>query len=421
MADDAQRAPRLTKRTILAASSGNVLEWYDFTAYGFLAPIIGRLFFPSNDETTSLLSSFAVLAVGYLSRPIGSLIFGHIGDVIGRRPALIVSIAIMGACSVLIGLLPTYDTLGAWAAVLLILLRVVQGVSVAGEFTSSGILIVESAPQGRRCSLAAWVPCAMIAGCVVGSGVPAAVTSALSNDQLIAWGWRIPFLLGGVVALASIALRVTMPETLDIDSREKRVSPVFVALRSHKRDMLSMVGLLLPCAIWYFLLFVYGASFLVDEMHFSSATALDVSTINLAVLVVAMMVAARVADAIGYRPVLWVGGVYTLLIAFPCWWLMHQTDVVRVFVGQLGLTLGLAPYYGLCVLVLADQVPKVVRCSAVSIGYNLVMAVFGGTTPLVATYLVERTASDYAPAIYAATTTLLSLIVITRLRPPARS
>lgn len=421
MAQEANDTSGLTTKTLLAASSGNVLEWYDFTAYGFLAPIIGSLFFPSTDPTTSLLRSFAVLAVGYLSRPIGSVIFGHMGDVFGRRPALIVSISVMGICSVLIGLLPTHETMGVGAAVLLVLLRVVQGISVAGEFTSSGIMLVESAAPERRCSKAAWVPCAMIAGCVIGSGVPAAVTTALTHAQLLAWGWRIPFLVGGIVALASIALRVTMPETLDLKPRSNETSPVVISLRSHRRDILAMVVLLLPCAIWYFLLFVYGASFLVDEMHLSSAMALDVSTANLAVLVVAMMVAARIADRVGYRPVLLVGAIYTLLAVVPCWWLMHQTDVVRVFSGQLGLTLGLAAYYGLCVLVLADMVPKAVRCSAVSIGYNLVMAVFGGTTPLVATYLVERTASDFAPAIYGSAATVLSLFVILRLRPPAHA
>ena len=163
---------RMTPRAVIAATSGNVLEWYDFTVYGFLAPTLGRIFFPSEDHFASLLSAFAVLAVGYAARPIGSVIYGHIGDHFGRKPALISSVTLMGVGSILIGLLPTHAAIGVTASVLLVVIRVIQGISVAGEYTASGVLIVEEARRESRGFVGSWIACAMMLGCVLGSGVP---------------------------------------------------------------------------------------------------------------------------------------------------------------------------------------------------------------------------------------------------------
>ena len=197
----------------MAAASGNVLEWYDFTVYGFLAPILASHFFPTDDKFAALLSAFAVLAVGYAARPIGSVIFGHIGDRIGRKPALMISVLLMGGGSVAIAALPTFDQIGITAAVLLVLIRIVQGISVAGEYTASGVLLIEQAPEHRRGLTGSWIAFAMMWGCVLGSAVPAAFTSFLSPEAMDSWGWRVPFLLGGVVALTSAILRRHLTET----------------------------------------------------------------------------------------------------------------------------------------------------------------------------------------------------------------
>lgn len=412
----AVRASKMTPRAIFAATSGNVLEWYDFTVYGFLAPILGRIFFPSDDHITSLLSAFAVLAVGYAARPIGSVIYGHIGDRFGRKPALLSSVMIMGTGSLLIGLLPTHAQIGVTASILLVAIRVVQGISVAGEYTASGVLIVEEASPKSRGFVGSWIAFAMILGCVVGSAVPALMDTLLSDDQMTAWGWRIPFFIGTGVAAFSAILRVHLPESSVITQHVHRVSaPILTAIKDHWQVILQMILLLIPTAVIYFVIFVYAASYLTDQMHFSSAQALDITTINLVVIAFLALLVGRLSDRFGRRSVFMFGAIGTLILAIPFWWLMHQDNLGLVFIGQLGFSGFNAIGWALSITVLTEIAPTRLRCSAVALGYNICMAAFGGTTPIVATYLVSRTGDDFTPVYYVMAATALSLVVIVRL------
>jgi len=409
------RQKKLTPRALVAAISGNVLEWYDFTAYGFLAPVIGAAFFPQGDPTASTLSAFAVLAVGYLARPVGSLIFGHVGDRIGRKPALLASVLLMGFCALAIGLLPTYAQIGVMAPILLIVLRVLQGIAVAGEYTCSGIFVVEAAPTARRHVAGSSIAFAMILGCVIGSGVPALVSGQMSEADLHHWGWRIPFFFGGLVAFTSLFLRIGLPQEVADDNAPARKTPLVLAIRGYWREILAMVALIMPIAILYFLIFVYASTFLTRNMHATTATALDFSTANLVLIAGLTVPLGLLADRIGARRVLAAGAVLMLIAAYPFWTMMHAKSLAAVFIGQMGFAAINAIGWALSVSTLAGMVPKAVRCSAVSIGYNAAMAIFGGTTPLVATYLVQRTSDDFAPVYYLVATTLLSLVVIWRM------
>lgn len=407
------RRSNLNRQSVVAASSGNVLEWYDFTVYGFLAPILGTIFFPSDDPIASLLASFAVLATGYAARPIGSVIFGHIGDRFGRKPAIIWSVVIMGAGSIAIGLLPTHAEVGVLASILLIAIRIIQGIAVAGEYTTSGILLVEEAPPSSRFLVGSLIPFAMMWGCVLGSGVPAGVSSVLSSEQMSAWGWRIPFFIGGGVAIVSLILRLALSESPALTALESRdAAPIRTAVKDHWRQILQMVGLLIPTAIIYFIIFVYAASYLTTQMHFSTAEALDISTINLILIAFLFLAFGYLADRIGYRGLFLYGSVGTLLFAWPMWYLMHQGNLGVVFLGQLGFAFLNAIGWGLSVTTLSGLVPTKVRCSAVALGYNICMAAFGGTTPFIATYLVARTSDDFAPVYYLMAATAISIAVI---------
>lgn len=406
---------KLTPKAIMAASSGNVLEWYDFTVYGFLAPTLATLFFPSEDKLASLLSAFAVLAVGYAARPIGSVIFGHIGDRIGRKTALMISVLLMGGGSFAIAALPTYEEIGIAAALLLVAIRVVQGISVAGEYTASGVLLVEQAREGRRAMTGAWVAFAMMWGCVLGSAVPAGFSTVLSTEQMAEWGWRLPFAIGGLVAIFSAILRMSLTETVRAENPDNSTSPVLQSLRNHKGLIAQMVLLLIPTAVIYFVIYVYAASYLGSETGFSSSKALDITTINLIAMALFVPVCGMAADRFGLRPVFLAGAIVTLLAASPCWWLMHRPDTISVFAGQLGLTLSSTAGWALSVSALTMMAPQHLRCSVVALGYNICMAVFGGTTPIVATYLVNRTGDDFAPVYYIIIATLVSIPVIWRL------
>lgn len=407
---------KLPPRAIVATTSGNLLEWYDFTVYGFLAPTLARLFFPSDDHVASLLSAFAVLAVGYAARPIGSVIFGHMGDRLGRKPALLLSVSLMGMGSLLIALLPTYEQIGISAAILLIVIRIVQGISVAGEYTSSGILMIEQTDAKSRGFVGSWVAFAMLMGCVAGSGVPALIEQVLTSEQMASWGWRIPFLLGSVVALFSALLRISLRESSQLAELEDRDRfPIATALKKHWALILQMIVLLIPTAVIYFVIFVYAASYLTAQMHFTSAQALDLTTINLIVLAAAALLAGHASDRFGRQKVFLVGAIGTLATAMPCWWLMHQQDLLLVFLGQTGFSAFNAIGWALSITILCEMAPASLRCSIVALGYNGCMAIFGGTTPFVATYLVNRTGDDFAPVYYVLVSTLISLFVILRL------
>ncbi|KZL00980.1 Proline/betaine transporter [Pseudovibrio sp. Ad5] len=406
---------RLTPRSIIAATSGNVLEWYDFTVYSFLTATIATQFFPLENRVASLLSAFAVLAVGYAARPIGSVIFGHIGDRVGRKTAMMISVLLMGGGSLAIAVLPTYDQIGIAAAILLVLVRIVQGIAVAGEYTASGVLLVEQAEPERRALTGAWIACAMISGCLVGSAVPAGISLLLSAEQMADWGWRLAFGFGTLVAIFSAVIRRNITDTVLDEDPADNSSPVWQSLRDHSGLIGQMILLLIPTAVIYFVIYVYAVSYLSAEPGFGASTALNVTTLNLIVMALFIPVCGLAADRFGLRPAFLTGALATFILAGPCWWLMLQEDITSVFLGQFGLTLTSTVGWALSITALTLMAPDHLRCSVVALGYNLSMALFGGTTPIVATYLVTQTGKDYAPVYYILIAVLISLPIIWRL------
>ena len=291
-----------------------------------------------------------------------------------------------------------------------------QGISVAGEYTTSGVLLVEQADRRSRGFVGGWIAFAMMLGCVIGSGIPALLGTFLTDVQIQSWGWRVPFLIGGLVALYSAILRSSITETtLLVSASERLKSPISAALKGHWKLMLQMVALLLPTAILYFVIFVYAASYLTDQMHFTTSQALDITTLNLIAIALLSLWIGRLSDRFGRRPLFLFGAIGTLLLAWPLWWLMHQDNIYLVFLGQFGFSAFNAIGWGLSITVLVEMAPAKLRCSTVSMGYNIAMAAFGGTTPIVATYLVSRTGDDFMPVYYVMAATIVSLFVIVRI------
>jgi len=406
---------------VVAVVIGNVLEWYDFAVYGYFAPILGQLFFPSEDRVASLLAAFGVFAVGYAARPLGGAIFGHIGDRIGRSHALLLSVALMGGGTLAIGVLPVYGQIGLWAALLLVALRVLQGISVGGEYSGSVVYLAETAHPKRRGFVASWPEAGSLMGFLLGSGLGALLSTLLSQAELEAWGWRIPFLLGAVLALASLAIRRHMPEPPAPRRRLRtRGSPVMAAIRDEWKAIGQMICLLLVNSIGFYLLFVYAASYLTEEMHVSTARALDVSSVSLLAMLVVTPLAAWFSDRVGRKPMLYAAALGCLFLSWPLWWLMHHPRIEWILAGQLGFAVLFAIGYAVTSAAMVEMLPRHVRCSGVAIGYNVCLGVFGGTTPLIATYLVERTADDFAPVYYLMGAALLSLVVTFRMPETAR-
>ncbi|GHB19004.1 MFS transporter [Pseudovibrio japonicus] len=400
-------------RAVLAAISGNVSEWYDFTVYGFLAPFIAFAFFPEDGSTASLLYAFGVLAVGYAARPLGSVLFGHMGDRIGRIPVLMLSVFLMGGGSLVIGLLPGYSQIGILAPILLIIMRLIQGISVAGEYPAAGVLLVEAAPENAKGLAGSWIVFAMALGCMLGAGVPAIVSSLLTETDMKAWGWRIPFLLGSVVAVTSFILRYHLVETRS--EAETVRFPVVVAVVHYWPLILQIITLLLPTAILYFVIFVYAASYLAESGSVTSAQALDISTANLFIIAISALLFGWLSDRIGRARMLFIATLAMMLFAWPLWELMHSGRLPLVFLGQMGFSIINAVGWAVSISLLIEISPAAVRCSVVALGYNTCMALFGGTTPVLVTYLVTRSGDDYMPIYYVLVASVLSQVVILRL------
>lgn len=400
-----------------AGAIGNVLEWFDFAVYGYMAPFIAPLFFPSDDPLSSLLAVYGAFAAGYIARPLGAAVFGHLGDTIGRKFVLVVSVTMMGICTAAIGLLPTTETVGPIAGVLLVVLRLLQGISVGGEYTGSSVFIAEHAPARRRGFYSSWVISGSFGGFLLGSAVAAALTNLYDDAAVEDFIWRVPFLLGLLIMAVAVLLRRTVdePEAEAADAApavEVTGSPVLHALRYNWRDIMKVFGLAVAVNVGYYMMFVYAVSYLTQRMHVSTANAMDINTLCLVVIVFLPLLSAWVSDRIGRKPVLVSGAIGMIVLSWPLFWLMHHTDLTMILVGQLGFAILFGWVYGANPATMVEILPRHVRVSALSIGYNGALALFGGTTPAVATYLLQRTGDDFAPIWYLTGLSLVFLAVV---------
>lgn len=384
------------RRLIAAGMIGNLLEWYDFAIYGYFAAQIGRHFFPHEQPVAQLLSTFGIFAVGYLARPLGGVVMGHIGDCFGRRAALTISVAAMAVSTFLIGLLPGYETIGVLAPIGLTLLRVVQGLSVGGEYTGSMIFLAEHAPNGRRGLMGALGASGATMGILLGSAVGAAFAASTSTATLDAWGWRIPFLLGLLVGLAGYALRRHVLETTVMPKRTRL--PIVETLHDHWRIVAGFAGLSVYSAVTFYVGFVYLVSWLQTADGIAPSRALEINSFSMVILVPVVIAAGWISDRIGRKPVMLLASACGLIGALPIFWLLNHPSALLAQAGQLGLVLVLGVYYGGLPALLVEAAPPGVRCTAVSLGYNLCYGVFGGLSPLVATWLVARSGDEIAPA-----------------------
>lgn len=343
----------------------------------------------------------------------GAIVFGHIGDKIGRKRVLVLTVWLMGFATVSIGLLPDATQIGPAAAVLLVMVRVLQGFSVGGEYTGSTTFVIEHAPADKRAFYSSWILCDAAGGFLIGSGVATLLINLLDESVLHAWAWRIPFLAGSLIALVAMFLRRHLEEPPAPEYEEESVLwPVIIAFRDHWRDMCRVMGLALSVNVGFYMMFVFAVSYLTDRMHISVAIAMDINTFCLVVLTFLPLPIALLADRIGRKPILLTGAVGMIVLSWPLFWFMHHQSLVLVFIGQLGFAILFSWVYAANPAAQAEIIPRRVRVSVLSIGYNIVLSVFGGTTPLVAAYLIQRTSDDFAPVYYLMALSAISLIAV---------
>ena len=407
------------RRIIAAGMIGNVLEWYDFAVYGYFATAIGRHFFPHEDAVAQLLSAFGVFAIGYVMRPVGGAVVGHIGDRFGRRAALTFSVAAMAIPTFLIGLLPGYATLGVAAPIALTLLRMVQGLSVGGEYTSSMVFLVERAPDGRRGVMGALAAGGAGGGTLLGSAVGAGFAASMSNAALDAWGWRIPFLLGLVVGIAGYLLRRHVLETAPPERRKR--APMLETLSDHWRIVLGFAGLSMFNAVGFYVGFVYLVSWLQTADGIAPARALEINSLSMAIMLPVVIATGFLTDRVGRKPILLLACILGFLGAVPIFLLLNQPSALSAQLGQLGLVAMIGLYGGTLPVFMVEAAPLPVRCTAVALGYNITFGVIDGFTPLVAAWLVDRSGDEIAPAFLIMAAAAVTFLTVLRFRETYRS
>ncbi|WP_297455223.1 MFS transporter [Persephonella sp.] len=391
-------------KTLFAGMIGNVLEWYDFVVYGFLAVIIGELFFPSSDPMVSLLKSFGVFAVGFVMRPVGAILFGHIGDKYGRKKALTISIIMMALSTTAIGLLPTYAQIGILAPTLLVLLKLLQGLSVGGEYTTSVSFIVEHAPQDKRGLFGSVGILGAVVGILLGSASGAIVTKILSEQALYAWGWRILFFTGVLLGIVGYYVRKNIDETpkfMELEYEELiDKNPVLDVFKKAYKEFMKTFALSTFQAVGFYTIFVYIANHLAVFVKFPKSTALTINTISMIILAVLIPFFGWLSDKIGRKPIILVSTGLTIILAYPLFKFISSGSVENALIGQILFAIVVAGFMSILPTTLVEIFPTQIRNSGYSIGYNLPFAIFGGTAPLIATYLIKVTGNINSPAFY---------------------
>lgn len=404
------------KRTIAAASIGNFGEIYDFAVFGLSVPILSTHFFPGEDRNLALLSTFAVYAVAFFGRPLGGLLFGHMADKFGRVRVMATTIWLMAISTASIGLLPTFATIGIAAPILLVVCRVVQGLALGGETTGTTSFILESAPSNRRGSwlgltlIFSHLPNVFVAGMLIG------LQYGAGADAYAEWVWRVPFLAGGLIGIVGFWLRrgIDEPEEFQQARRNTRIkNPIRAVMRGAGLKGMLNVAMIQPIqTVGSYLVLGFMYTFLIQVGHLDSTSALLTNAAAVAVLSVMILVGGWLSDLYGRKPILSIGAAWLVLVAYPSMYLGASGSIEGALLGQVLLAMGVGLYGGACFVAAPEFFPTAYRATGHAISYQLVIAIFGGTTPFICTLFVQEFSNPLAPAYYIASVATFCFMLI---------
>ncbi len=404
-------APQKLRKTIFAGAIGNAIEFYDFIIYAYLAVYFAYHFFPSHDPVAALIASYAAFATGMIMRPVGGLLMGRIGDRIGRKTALQVTVASIAIPTLIIGLLPTYETIGLWAPILLILLRMFQGLAVGGEYTASIVFLIEHSPPKRRGFIGSFSPMGAFGGLLLGTAVCFICLLILGKDQMSEWGWRVPFILSVLLTIVGIYARRSLTESaLNLSMRSK--SPIKEVFRYHWRAMVSICFANTSTGIVSFIGFMYAVQWMVKEAGVSSNMALLINLAGLAMVALMSLLGGYLGDRIDRVQIARLGAFILLLGAWPAFRLFQSGDVGLMLAGSAILAIGQGFFVGPLSSAMANLLPPQVRVTGISFAYSLSVGLFGGIAPMLTEYLLSRKNLLMAPAMVIMAGAFVSLLTL---------
>jgi MFS transporter, MHS family, shikimate and dehydroshikimate transport protein len=401
------------RQVALASFIGTAIEWYDFFLYGTAAALIfGKLFFPEFSSTAGTLAAFSTYAVGFAARPLGGIIFGHYGDRIGRKAMLILSLLIMGIATALIGVLPTFESIGVLAPILLVILRFCQGIGVGGEWGGAVLMAVEHAPEGRRGFFGSWPQMGVPAGLLSGNLVFLAAAAWLPES----WGWRVPFLFSLVLVGVGLFIRLRIMETPAFtqvkESGTEAPMPILDVLRTYPKNVLLAMGMRIAENGIFYILTVFVLTYVVEELKLEQTTGLIGVLIAAAIGLFTVPFFGHLSDRVGRRPLYLFGSAFLLVFAFPFFWLLDTSVAPVIWLAiVLGVNIGHDAMYGPQAAFFAELFGTRVRYSGASLGYQLASVLAGGFAPLISLYLLTRFGYT-AVALYMAGMALITVISV---------
>ncbi|KUE90063.1 MFS transporter [Cupriavidus necator] len=413
--------PSQRRRAIIATVIGNGLEWFDFTVYSFFAVIIAKLFFPTGDDLSSLLLAVATFGVGFFMRPVGGIVLGIYADRVGRKAALSLTILLMALGTTLIGIAPTYDQIGLFAPLLIVVARLMQGFSAGGEMGGATAFLTEYAPARQRAYYSSWIQASIGVAVLLGAAVGTFVTSSLSTEALNSWGWRLPFLLGIVIGPVGYYIRHHLDETPTFrDNAERADSPLKEIVQAYPRETLASFSMVILWTVCTYVLLFYMPTYAVKVLKVPQADGFIAGMAGGSAIMVFAPLVGLLADRIGRRVLLSGSALLILVLAWPMFaYINHAPGLASLLVFQLVFGVLIATYTGPILAAFSELFPARVLSTGLSVAYNFAVTIFGGFASFIITWLIATTGSSMAPAIYVMIAAAISLVGTRFVREPS--